>query len=82
MQLEDQKLQSQVELKEVSEKTLERVFNQSPGRRLSDLQINPSEICKSALFEVFLRRCIRRLQDACEMHPCRLEMLTNLLKLT
>ena len=31
-----------------------------------------SDICKSALFEMSLRRCMRRLQDASEMDPCRL----------
>ena len=30
-----------------------------------------SEIPKSALFEMYLRRCMRRLKDAFEMHPCR-----------
>ena len=33
-----------------------------------------SEICKSALFEMSLRRCMRRLRDASVMHPCRLGM--------
>ena len=31
-----------------------------------------SEICKSALFEISLRHCIRHLEDASEMHPCRM----------
>ena len=31
-----------------------------------------SEICKSALFEMSLRRCMRRPRDASEIHPCRL----------
>ena len=30
------------------------------------------EICKSVLFEMSLRRCMRRLRDASEMYPCRL----------
>ena len=29
-------------------------------------------ICKSAIFEMSLRRCMRHLKDAPEMHPCRL----------
>ena len=29
-------------------------------------------ICKSAIFEMSLRRCMRHLKDASEMHPCRL----------
>ena len=28
-----------------------------------------SETCKSALFKMSLRRCMRRLRDASEMHP-------------
>ena len=31
-----------------------------------------SEIRKSAVFEMSLRRCMRRLKDASEMHPRRL----------
>ena len=31
-----------------------------------------SKICKSVLFEMSLRRCMRRLRNASEMHPCRL----------
>ena len=29
-------------------------------------------ICKSAIFEMSLRRCMRHLKDASEMNPCRL----------
>ena len=39
---------------------------------LIKLLADVSEICKSALFEMSLRRCMRRLKDASEMHPCRL----------
>ena len=39
---------------------------------LIDLPEDVSEICKSALFEMTLRCCMRRLKDASEMHPCRL----------
>ena len=39
---------------------------------LINLQGDVSEICKSALFETSLRRCMRRLRDASEMHPCPL----------
>ena len=31
-----------------------------------------SEICKSALFEMSMRRCMRCLKDASEIYPCRL----------
>ena len=37
------------------------------------------KICKSALFEMSLRRCMRRLRDASEMHPCRLGSQVRLL---
>ena len=41
-----------------------------PGRRfLGDV----SQICKSALFEMSLRRYMRRPKDASEMHLCRLD---------
>ena len=36
------------------------------------LTVDISEVCKSALFEMSLRRWMRRLRDASEMHPCRL----------
>ena len=49
------------DLKDVSEET-----------SLTNLQQDVPEICKSALFETSLRRCIRRLRDASEMHPCPL----------
>ena len=39
---------------------------------LINLPEGVSEICKSALFKMSLRCCIRRLKDASEMHPCRL----------
>ena len=35
-----------------------------------NLQGDLSEICKSALFEMSLRRCMRRLKDGSQMHPC------------
>ena len=41
---------------------------------LINLLRDVSEICKSALFEMSLRRCMRRLRDASEMHSCRLEL--------
>ena len=52
------------DLRDISEETF--LINQSPG--------NVSGICKSALFEMSLIRCVRRLKDAFEMHPCRLGM--------
>ena len=39
---------------------------------LIDLMRDVSEICKSALSETSLRRWVRHLRDASEMHPCRL----------
>ena len=39
---------------------------------LTELTGDVSEICKSALFEMFLRRCMRCLSDASEIYPCRL----------
>ena len=47
------------DLRDVSEET-----------SLINLQGDVSEICKSALFEMSLRRCMRRLRDASEMHSC------------
>ena len=35
-----------------------------------NLQGDLSEICKSALFEMSLRRCMRRLKDVSQKHPC------------
>ena len=49
------------DLRDVSEET-----------SLINLQGDVSEICKSALFEMSLRRCMRRLRDASEMHSCPL----------
>ena len=40
---------------------------------LINLPEDVSEICKLALFEMSLRRRTRRLKDAFEMHPCRLD---------
>ena len=37
---------------------------------LIDLTGDASEIWKSVLFEMSLRRCMRRLRDASEMRPC------------
>ena len=53
------------DLRDVSEET-----------SLINLPGDVSEICKSALFEMSLRRCMRRLNDAFEMHPCRLGCVT------
>ena len=64
------------------------VSDQSPGRRLQSISRETSlinlpgdlsEICKSALFEMSLRRSMGRLRDASEMHPCPLRRtsLTN-----
>ena len=39
---------------------------------LINLQGDVSEICKSTLFEMSLRRFMRRLRDASEIHPCPL----------
>ena len=60
-QFEGQELQSQLQLKDVSEKT-----------SLINPQEDVSEICKSALFDMSLRRYVRRLKDASKMHPCQL----------
>ena len=49
------------DLRDVSEET-----------SLINLQEDVSKICKSAFFEMSLRRCMRRLKDASEMHPCPL----------
>ena len=35
-------------------------------------------ICKSTLFEMSLRRCMRRLKDESDMHPCRIGKLSVL----
>ena len=37
---------------------------------LINLPVDVPEICKSTLFEMSLRHCMRRLIDASEMHPC------------
>ena len=50
-----------MQLKDASEET-----------SLINLQGDVSEIYKSALFQMSLRRCMRRLRDASEMHPCPL----------
>ena len=47
-----------MQLKDASEET-----------SLINLQGDVSETCKSALFQMSLRRCVRRLRDASEMHP-------------
>ena len=47
-----------MQLKDASEET-----------SLINLQGDVSEIYKSALFQMSLRRCMRRLRDASEMHP-------------
>ena len=49
------------DLRDVSEET-----------SLINLQEDVSEICKWALFEMSLRRCMRSLRDGSEMHPCPL----------
>ena len=47
-----------MQLKDASEET-----------SLINLQGDVSEIYKSALFQMSLRRCMRHLRDASEMHP-------------
>ena len=44
---------------------------------LIDLTKNVSGICKLALFETSLRRCIKHLKNASEIHPCRLKKDRN-----
>ena len=46
-----------------------------PERSLTSLLEDVSEIWKSAVFEMSLRRCMRRLRDAYEMHTCQLRIL-------
>ena len=50
---ESNELQSQMQLRDVSEET-----------SLIHLTGDISKICKSALFEMSLRRCMKRLRDA------------------
>ena len=47
-----------------------------PETSLINLPGDVSEICKSGLFEMSLRRCMRRLKDPSEMHPLRLGIPT------
>ena len=61
-----------MQLKDVSEKTRRDLRDVSEETFLINLQGDVSEIYKSALFELSLRRCMRRLRDASEMHPCPL----------
>ena len=58
--------------KDVSEKTWWDLTDVSEETFLINLQGDVSEIFKSALFELCLRRCMRRLRDASEMRPCPL----------
>ena len=51
---------------------LRNLWDISEETSLINIPGDVSEICKSALFEMSLRRCIRRLKDASEMHPYRL----------
>ena len=55
------------EFRDVSEKT-----------SLINLPGELSQIYKSVLFEMYLRRFMRRLKDASEMHPCWLGISINL----
>ena len=61
---ECQELQNLGDLTDVSEET-----------SLINLLGEVSEICKSALFKMSLRRCMRCLKDASEMYSCRLDNL-------
>ena len=60
-----------------SDATLRRIWENQGDLRdvseemsLTNLPGDVSEICKSALFEMSLRRCMRRLKNASEMHRC------------
>ena len=59
---------SQMQLKE----NLRDLEDVSEETSLIHLQGDVSEICKSSLFEISLRRCMRRLKDASKMHLCPL----------
>ena len=63
---------SQMQLKDVSEKTWEISETSQRKASLINLPGDVSEIGKSALFEMSLRHCMRRLRDASEMHSCPL----------
>ena len=67
-QFESNELHSQMQLRE-DPRDLRDVSEETS---LIHLTGDVSEICKSAFFEMSLRRCMRRLRDASEMHPCRL----------
>ena len=59
--------------REISEMSLRtRLQYISPETSLIYLTGDVSEICKSAPFEMSLRRCMRRLRDVSDMNPCRL----------
>ena len=61
---ESNELQSQMQLRDVSEKDLRDLRDVSQEKSLIHLTGDISKICKSALFEMSLRRCMRRLRDA------------------
>ena len=69
LQFEGQELQSQIQLKDVSQKKVKYLRDVSEEASLINLPGEVSEICKSALFEMSRRCCTRRLKDASEMHP-------------
>ena len=74
---EGQELQSQMQLKDASEnlKNLGDLGDVTEETSLISLRENFSEICKSVLFEMSLRHCMRRFKDASGMHPWRLGYL-------
>ena len=62
-----------MQLKDVSEnlKNVRDLGDVTEETSLISLRENFSEICKSTLFQMSLRHCMRRLKDASGMHPWR-----------